>query len=569
MTEWPRVALVFVPQGEPCMPHLALPLLKAYLQKGLGVPADLFDLNLAFYRQLLSRDGAASLISRLEERCLPDQDPDLIPYVERLKEDIDGAVALLDGRAWDPARYEWSLDRVADVCALFSLVHKGYELSLKNLTLPGWDASSNGLVRLVEDPDNPFVPFFRPYVDRLAGYDLVGLGLSWTGQQVPLFVLARLLKQRSPGIRIVLGGSLVPYLLDGLLAADGLMKDIDLLVPFEGEEPLAEIVEAMRAGRDPGAVAGVYAFDSGKLIPHGIGGDSAPPAADEIPTPDFTGLPVHEYLSPQACLPIIASRGCAYGRCLFCSHFHHVTAHRVRPVPKVLEDIRALRERHGVQHFFFADDSLPVATLQGVSRGLKSDSGGAVRFMAEIRPEASLTRSVLEQASAGGCHALLFGLESGSQKTLDRMRKGTDLVTSSKVLKNAHEAGILTWCFFMVGYPGESLEDMRTTFRLLEEQRRTIDVIAGGPFVMPRHAPLAADGAMPGLSVDRDCPDLCLTLSWRHPDSPTDEEVDRVLEEADDALGQVYPRLAYFVEEHMFAFRQEDYQELLVHCGAD
>jgi len=66
MMAQPRVALVFVPQGEPSMPHLALPLLKGYLQTRLGVSADLFDLNLAFYRQLLSRDGVISLMTLLE-----------------------------------------------------------------------------------------------------------------------------------------------------------------------------------------------------------------------------------------------------------------------------------------------------------------------------------------------------------------------------------------------------------------------------------------------------------------------------------------------------------------------
>jgi hypothetical protein len=237
-------------------------------------------------------------------------------------------------------------------------------------------------------------------------------------------------------------------------------------------------------------------------------------------------------------------------------------------VSKVLEDIQALRERHGVQHFFFVDDSLPVATLRGLSEGLKDDPKGGIRFIAELRPEAALTRPVLEQTAAAGCHALLFGLESGSQKTLDRMCKGIDLKVARQVLIEAHAAGILTWCFFMVGYPGESLDEVSATFRLLQEQRRDIDVIAGGPFVMTRHAPLTEDGAMQGLSVDGAFPDLCLTLGWHHLGSPTPEALDRVLAEAEGVLGEVYPRLAFFVEVHMFAFRQEDYQDRLVCRGA-
>ncbi len=564
MTALLRVALVFVPQGEPAMPHMALPMLKGYLQTRLGVSADLLDLNLAFYRQLLSGDGVTSLAQLLEKRGGPAQDPALAPYLAALAENISAALALLDGRAWDPARYAWALDRVADACALFGRVHTGYALSLKNLSLPGWDASSQALSRWVEDPENPFAVFFEPHVARLAGYDLVGLGLAWSGQLVPLFTLARLLKRRAPGLRIVMGGSLVPHLLEGLLGARQLMQDIDLLVPFEGERPLAGIVAALAEGRDPGRVEGVLALADGVPPPLRPLGGAMPLSADAIPTPDFTGLPIEQYLSPRRCLPLLASRGCYYGRCAFCDHFHHVSAHRVRPVAKVLEEMRVLRGRHGVRHFFFVDDALPVATLRALSQGLRADPGEAIRFMAEMRLEPALTGPLLAQAAAAGCHALLFGLESGSQRTLDRMRKGIDLQLARRVLCEAHAAGILTWCFFMVGYPGESLNEIAATFRLLAARRGDIDVIAGGPFVMGRHAPLADESAMPGLVVDEVVSDLSLARGWRHPDSPTREAVNRALAEAEDLLAERYPCLASFVEAHMFALAQQDYQDRLV-----
>jgi hypothetical protein len=539
-------------------------MLKGYLQACLWVSADLLDLNLAFYRQLLSREGVTSLTRLLEKRGGLAKDPVLGPYLAALAENIAGALALLDGRAWDPARYAWALDRVADACALFGRAHTGYGLSLKNLSLPDWDASSQALSRWVEDPENPFTIFFDPYVERLAGYDLVGLGLAWTGQLVPLFTLARLLKRRSPGLRIVLGGSLVPHLLEGLLGARQLMRDIDLLIPFEGERPLAGIVAAMAEGRAPGRVEGVLALAAETPPPPLPPRDAMPLAADAIPTPDFTGLPIEQYLSPRSCLPLLASRGCYYGRCAFCDHFHHVSAHRVRPVSRVLDEMHSLRELHGVRHFFFVDDSLPVATLRSLSQGLRADPGGEIRFMAEMRLEPSLTRSLLAQAAAAGCHALLFGLESGSQRTLDRMRKGIDLKVARRVLNEAHAAGILTWCFFMLGYPGESLAEIAATFRLLAAQRRDIDVIAGGPFVMCRHAPLANESAMPGLAVDEVVSDLSLTRGWRHPDSPTRDELNRALAEAEGVLAEIYPCLASFVEAHMFAFAQEDYQDRLV-----
>lgn len=564
MTSWPRIALVFAPQGEPAMPHLALPMLRGYLLARLGVSADLHDLNLAFYRQLLSFEGLMSLSRILEGKRLFARDPALRPHVARLAEEVAGALAVLDGRAFEPERYAWALDRVADACAVFSLAHDGYDLTLKNLRLRRWDGSARALRRIARERDNPFRSFLEPHVERLSGYDVVGLNLSWTGQLAPVFALARLLKRRAPGTRIVLGGSLVPHVLEGLLGARELMDDIDFVVPFEGERPLAQLVASMRDGTDPSAVEGVLSPRGRGRAPLVSPGHTRPVDPDDVETPDFTGLPIDDYLSPQACLPLATSRGCYHGRCGFCDHCHHVTAPHARVVSDVLEDLRALQGRHGVRRFFFVDDSLPVATLEGLSEALPRDPGGGARFIAGIRPEAGLTKALLERAASAGCHGLLFGLESGSQRTLNRMRKGIDLGAARRVIAEAHAAGILTWCFFMVGYPGETLEEVRDTFRLLVEQRRDIDVIAGGRFVMPRHAPVAEDGALPGLSVDPAGPDLRLTRGWHHPGSPSREDLDRVIAEAEVNLEAIYPRLASFIEAHLFAFRQDDYQEALV-----
>jgi len=69
---------------------------------------------------------------------------------------------------------------------------------------------------------------------------------------------------------------------------------------------------------------------------------------------------------------------------------------------------------------------------------------------------------------------------------------------------------------------------------------------------------------MPGLAVDGVVSDLSLARGWRHPDSPTRDELNRALAEAEGVLAEIYPCLASFVEAHMFAFTQEDYQDRLV-----
>ena len=150
--------------------------------------------------------------------------------------------------------------------------------------------------------------------------------------------------------------------------------------------------------------------------------------------PDFSFARLADYFSPLPVLPVSASRGCYWQKCLFCPEaaapVHPYTCLPAKELPALL---RQLAAENGVRHFHFTDDAIPVAVLRRLGDAVSEMAGlgwhGFVRF------EHALTEPALAVGlAASGCRLLQLGLESGSQAVLDRLHKGTRLADAAVIL---------------------------------------------------------------------------------------------------------------------------------------
>ena len=87
----------------------------------------------------------------------------------------------------------------------------------------------------------------------------------------------------------------------------------------------------------------------------------------------------------------------------------------------------------------------------------------------------ALEPATIRQAAEAGLVRLTTGLESGSQRVLDLMKKGTQLAETSHVLRGAAAAGVSVRATVMVGYPGETARDVAATARFLDDHREAIE----------------------------------------------------------------------------------------------
>ncbi len=275
---------------------------------------------------------------------------------------------------------------------------------------------------------------------------------------VPLGIatLARALRQAS-GCRIVLGGAMMSALnIRELLEA---VPEIDGVVEGEGEAACA----ALCAGKDLASVPGLVFRDQGTI--------RANPRArslclDGLPAPDFSQLPLDAYLNPVPVLPVLFSRGCAWRRCRFCTHNFSFGGYRKKAAQAfVLEMEQACRQFH-VHHFYSADEFITAQDMDDIAAVILA-RGLCVNLHILGRPVADCTRERMALWAAAGCRWIGWGVETGSQRLLDLINKGTNVTDIRKVLEDAAAVGIASTALMIFGLPTSTDQDLDQTLEFL------------------------------------------------------------------------------------------------------
>jgi tRNA A37 methylthiotransferase MiaB len=160
-------------------------------------------------------------------------------------------------------------------------------------------------------------------------------------------------------------------------------------------------------------------------------------------------------------------------------------------VPSAVPDLLlTLAERWQVRHFHFTDNALPVPVLHSLAARREELTG--LSWYGFVRFEAALAEpQLVEQLATAGCRMLQLGLESGSQKVLDHLGKGTSITTAAAVLDALRQAGIATYVYVMFGVPGETEEDRRATLHFLEAHAAAIGYLNLAIMNLPHQSELA------------------------------------------------------------------------------
>jgi anaerobic magnesium-protoporphyrin IX monomethyl ester cyclase len=180
----------------------------------------------------------------------------------------------------------------------------------------------------------------------------------------------------------------------------------------------------------------------------------------------------------------MTGRGCGWGVCTFCSDV--VTGagrgFRSRSPGNVLEEMKVQAGRHGAGVFTFLDLKLnsDLSVWHGLADGAQDAVPGcqwSASLHVGIKGNDGLGLAELKAARAGGLVRLTTGLESGSDRMLKAMAKGTSAEMLSRFVRHAHEAGISVRLTAITGYPGETPDDVLATERFLRAHLAHVDRI--------------------------------------------------------------------------------------------
>ena len=259
---------------------------------------------------------------------------------------------------------------------------------------------------------------------------------------------------------------------------DYLQKGFRCVLLGEAECTLLEAVQHLLGGDESALdrVAGIAYLDklSGRMVKterrellHDL--DHLPfPSRDLIDTGAYRDAwkSAHGYFS----LNLVASRGCPY-QCNWCAKPIYGDSFSVRSAALVAEEMRQLKHDFGADHLWFADD---IFGLRPKWVGQLADEvqrlDAAIPFKMQSRVDL-MTRDTVRALRRAGCAEVWMGAESGSQKILDSMDKGTRVDQIAKARENLRREGIRACYFLQFGYPGETWKDIQNTIRLVRDTR--------------------------------------------------------------------------------------------------
>lgn len=323
-----------------------------------------------------------------------------------------------------------------------------------------WDANAEGFTEAeLERRLNEWPP------------DAVGL-TAFTSTINNAAHIARLVKRLRPEAATVVGGVHPSVLPERTLRE---YAEFDHLVFGEGEATFVELLQALHDRRPLTAVPGLCRRAGGEVLMN-------PPRElieniDEIPFPARDLIPHHLYRSnatrnvlsqPAAVDSLITARGCM-GLCTFCAARSVFTGKvRYRSVENVIAEIDECRREYGTEHFWIMDETFTTSKirLRAICEAFKRhgvtwNCTGRVDLVDEEK---------IRMMAESGCTGIQFGVESGSQRILDLMKKGITVEQIRRAFAWANRCGITADAPVILGsHPSETMEDIRMTERLIRE----------------------------------------------------------------------------------------------------
>jgi radical SAM superfamily enzyme YgiQ (UPF0313 family) len=299
--------------------------------------------------------------------------------------------------------------------------------------------------------------------------DVIGISImtfekNFLGQYRDIF------SKHAPSAKIIIGG---PYASTN--GDEALMHDyLDCAVIGEGERVMANLIACYLENKDILKVNGI-AYRSGESV---IRTDMEQyiDDMDKLPIPDYHLLDLKRYwgyqqqmnivLAEKKYLPIMSSRACPY-RCIYCHNMFGKTV-RKRSAEKFFSEIKLLYHEYGVREFHIIDDVFNIDRKRMheiLNKIIESGLKIKIAFPNGLRGDLLEEEDILLLKKAGA-YSITLAIETASERMQKLLKKNLNVPKVVSNIAYANKIGLITRGFFMLGFPGESIEEMQQTVNL-------------------------------------------------------------------------------------------------------
>jgi len=269
--------------------------------------------------------------------------------------------------------------------------------------------------------------------------------------------LSDAIKKVLPETTIVLGGPHCTALKEQVLEE---ITSADIVCVGEGEETMADI--AMANGKENLAIISGICYRDGDQIkitnqrPYIQNLDAIPPPARHLLPMEKYHLTASRVSGDSYCPTIIVARGCPFS-CTYCSRIFGSTL-RLHSIERIISEIDTLIDKFNIKQLNIEADTLTANKkflFQLCNALIDGGYNKKIKWTCESRVD-TVNKESLELMKKAGCWQISYGVETGNQRLLDKINKGTRLEQIEEVFKITKKTGITIRGFFMLGLPTET-----------------------------------------------------------------------------------------------------------------
>jgi anaerobic magnesium-protoporphyrin IX monomethyl ester cyclase len=505
--------LIFPPEWVPTAPYLALPSLAAVLRQN-NIETVLKDINVEMFDHFFTPGFLLFIKGKIQDRfkSLKNQRDPLSPEDVEIKQMLDdyqridldhhikkvtrAKIIMRSEEFYEVEKAEWALNAFREVMEYISVAYFPASIQFypieSNLNVYRPWISEDLLKVPFDNKVNVYADICRQLVLRSIKKEkpgVVGISIGTPVQLMAGITFATLIKEAYPDIHVTVGGNIITRLKDEFAKLPHFFgKAFDSMITYEGEHSLVWLVEALSGKRKISEVSNlIYKDEEGQVHVN----ETYQERVDQLPPPDFDGMPWEKYFSPVKLVPYLGTRGCYWGKCTFCDHgAGYIDQFRAKHAEQIVDELEYLKNKLNTKHFMFTDESFPPALFlklppMMVERELDIYWTTLIRFESQL-----LEPETWDMAHKAGCRSLYYGLESANERIIKLVKKDTDIEAAKINLEQAKRVGIWSHVMCFYGFPSETEAEAEDTRNFLIENQHRIPSVEMYFFVLYKNAPV-------------------------------------------------------------------------------